>query len=114
MEYLVSRIEDNMGLSTEWAQKIAEGVLALLGKTVPVIVQTTQEKKKSESQTAYTIVTKTTKNPTNSKPQKTQSYEQQKLVVDIVALATDCGIRQGRALMMHCVHLLIPELMWER
>ena len=49
-----------------------------------------------------------------SKPQKTQSYEQQKLVVDIVALATDCGIRQGRALMMHCVHLLIPELMWER
>ena len=78
MEYLVSRIEDNMGLSTEWAQKIAVGIFALLGKTVPLKVQTTQEKKKPEAQTAPTTVTKTTKTtPPKSKPQKTQSYEQQ-------------------------------------
>lgn len=77
MDYLVSRIEDNMGLSTEWAQKIAVGVFALLGKSVPVIEQTTQEKKKSGPQTAPTTVTKTTKTPPKSKPQKTQSYEQQ-------------------------------------
>lgn len=77
MDYLVSRIEDNMGLSTEWAQKIAVGVFALLGKSVPVIEQTTQEKKKTGPQTAPTTVTKTTKTPPKSKPQKTQSYEQQ-------------------------------------
>lgn len=77
MDYLVSRIEDNMGLSTEWAQKIAVGVFALLGKSVPVIEQTTQEKKKSGTQTAPITVTKTTKTPPKSKPQKTQSYEQQ-------------------------------------
>lgn len=77
MDYLVSRIEDNMGLSAEWAQKIAVGIFALLDKSVPVIEQTTQEKKKTEPQTAPTTVTKTTKTPPKSKPQKTQSYEQQ-------------------------------------
>lgn len=77
MEYLVSRIEDNMGLSTEWAQKIATGVFALLGKTIPVSVQSVPEKKKSEPQAAPATVTNTTKAPPKSKPQKTQSYEQQ-------------------------------------
>lgn len=77
MDYLVSRIEDNMGLSTEWAQKIAVGIFALVGQTVPVTVQMPPEKKQPVQQVTTTSTPKTTKTPPKSKSQKTQSYEQQ-------------------------------------
>lgn len=77
MDYLVSRIEDNMGLSTEWARKIAVGIFSLVGQTVPVSVQMSPEKKQPEQQTTTTSTSKTAKTPSKSKPKKTQSYEQQ-------------------------------------
>ena len=76
LDYLISRIKDNMGLSTEWTQKIAAGIFLLIGRTVPVSHQEDSKKKNSEPQ-APTSVSETAEVLPMSKPQKKQIYEQQ-------------------------------------
>ncbi len=73
-EYLVSKIEDNMGLSAEWSEKIAYGLLMLVGKTV--------EKRSKFNKTIETEITPldtstiATSAELKTKAVNTQTYEQ--------------------------------------
>jgi len=72
VEYLVSMIEDNMGLSTEWAEKIAVGLLILTGKTTGKSSRFIDDGA-SDSLNTSTIATSVV---TKTKTANTQSYEQ--------------------------------------
>lgn len=85
IEYLVSKIADNMGFSTEWAEKIAVGLLMLTGRSAQANIElVSSSEKEIKDLTANTLITTTTivqddsNSMIGSKTQlnNTQSYEQ--------------------------------------